>query len=251
MTLISNRAPTSAPAPASHVVLVTRSHDLAHRVRDAIVDEHTSLQSLHSIDAVELIETAPDVVILDAASPEHVAPRVLSRLRHRWITVLLVALAVPDEAASASLLDAGADDAIEARSSWTMVAARLNAATRRTRVANGLLRRRIGDIVYDREHRRVWCAGSEVEFAPRELAVLDALWLRAGELVRHDSLQDFVWSGADDVERSNRLEVYISYVRRKLQASRRVTIETLRGAGYRLVERPAEELSAPTTTPVD
>ena len=43
--------------------------------------------------------------------------------------------------------------------------------------------------------------------------------------------------GIDEGERSNRLEVYISYVRRKLQASREVTIETLRGAGYRLVRK--------------
>ena len=80
-----------------------------------------------------------------------------------------------------------------------------------------------------------------MEFAPRELAVLDALWIRAGELVRHESLQDYVWSGIDEGERSNRLEVYISYIRRKLQRSNEVTIQTLRGAGYRLIRKSATD----------
>lgn len=237
MTLIPDRTDPGEPAPASHVVLVTRSPELAERIQRTLADERTSFEAADTLDAVEAIGTTPDVVILDAGQPEHVAPRFLSRLRHRWISVLLIALAVPGEAAAAELLDAGVDDAIEARSSWPVVAARLNASTRRARAANGRLRRRLGDVIYDREHRRVWCAGTEVEFAPRELAVLDALWLRAGELVRHDSLQDFVWAGVDERERSNRLEVYISYVRRKLQASKEVTIQTLRGAGYRLVHR--------------
>lgn len=139
------------------------------------------------------------------------------------------------------MLDAGVDDAIEARSSWPYVAARLNASAGRTRAANAQLRRRVGDVVYDRENRRVWCAGEEIEFAPRELAVLDALWMRAGDLVRHESLQDYVWSGIDEGEHSSRLEVYISYVRRKLQGSKEVTIQTLRGAGYRLVHKSATD----------
>jgi two-component system, OmpR family, response regulator len=237
MTLIRNRPSPSESAPANNVVIATASTALARRVSGVLADDQTSIVTVSSIDEIEARESAPDMLILDASSPELVAPRLLSRLRHRWQSVLLVAVSVPDEAAAAELLDAGVDDAIEARSGWTYVAARLNASARRTRTANAQLRRRLGDVVYDRENRRVWCAGSEVEFAPRELAVLDALWMRAGEVVRHESLQDYVWSGIEEGERSNRLEVYISYVRRKLQGSKEVTIETLRGAGYRLVRK--------------
>jgi two-component system OmpR family response regulator len=56
-------------------------------------------------------------------------------------------------------------------------------------------------------------------------------------VVRQESLYDFVWSGEAEGARSNRVEVYISYVRRKLKRSNEVAIETLRGAGYRLVRR--------------
>jgi len=196
---------------------------------------------LDSVEAIEAIPFAPDMLVVDAACAEFAAPRFVERVRHRWVSILLVAIAVPGEAAATELLDTGVDDAVSADASWTYVAARLNAGARRMRTASALLRRRVGDVVYDRDNRRVWCAGVEVEFAPRELAVLDALWIRAGELVHHDSLQDYVWSGVEDKERSNRLEVYISYIRRKLQQSNEVTIQTLRGYGYRLVRKSAQD----------
>ncbi|MDB4887629.1 MAG: DNA-binding response regulator [Gemmatimonadetes bacterium] len=241
MTLIEDRPSATESAPGSHVVLVTGSGPFAEQVRVALRDPDTSVAEFDAMAALEALEAAPDLIILDASAPQFVEPRPLGRLRHRWPSVLIVAVRVADEHVATTLLEAGADDAIEARHDWAHVAARLNASARRIRMANALLRRRVGDVVYDRDNRRVWCAGIEVEFAPRELAVLDALWIRAGELVRHESLQDYVWSGVEEGERSNRLEVYISYIRRKLRRSNEVTIQTLRGAGYRLVRKSATD----------
>lgn len=225
----------------SHVTIATSSRELSERLSEVVADEHTSLSLVESGAALEAVTSAPDLLIVDATTPELASPRLLGKLRHRWMTSLLVVVSLPDEASAIAMLEAGVDDVIEARHGWPYVAARLNASARRTRMANGLMRRRVGDVVYDRENRRVWCAGVEVEFAPRELAVLDALWIRAGELVHHESLHDYVWSGIDEGERSNRLEVYISYIRRKLQRSNEVTIQTLRGAGYRLVSKGAKD----------
>lgn len=241
MTLIENRPSATESAPVSHVLLATDSQVHADGVEGLLVATNSSLTVVRSLADLETVGQVPDLVVLDADLATLVAPREIARLRHRWLSALMVVIGVPDEVAATDLLDAGVDDAIERRSGWPYTAARINAAARRTRMANALLRRRMGDVVYDRDSRRVWCAGEEIEFAPRELALLDALWLRAGELVRHDSLHDYVWSGPDEGERSNRLEVYISYIRRKLQRSNEVTIQTLRGAGYRLVRKNAVE----------
>jgi DNA-binding response OmpR family regulator len=241
MTLIHNRPSPVESAPDSQAVLATASAELAERVTEALDDPHTSLVVIGSLEELDARDAGPDLLILDGATPDIVAERAVKRLRRRWLSMLIVAIRVADEAASSALLETGVDDAIEARHDWSHVAARLKASARRTRTSNAMLRRRVGDVVYDRENRRVWCAGTEVEFSPRELAVLDALWIRAGELVRHDSLQDYVWAGIDEGERSNRLEVYISYIRRKLAHSREVTIQTLRGAGYRLVRKSATD----------
>lgn len=239
MPLIGNRPSPTESSPQSHVLLATGDAALALRIRGVMEDADTSVAVVTSAAELDAVSQAPDLVVLDAGTRALTGARELTRLRHRWPSALIVVVEVPDEAAATALLDLGIDDAIEARSGWPYAAARLNASARRTRMANALLRRRMGDIVYDRDNRRVWCAGEEVEFAPRELALLDALWLRAGELVRHDSLHDYVWSGPEEGERSNRLEVYISYIRRKLQRSNEVTIQTLRGAGYRLVRKSA------------
>lgn len=239
MTLIENRPSPTESAPVSHVVLATGSPTLAEGMQVLLVDTNSSLTVVHSLADLDSVLQVPDLVVLDAELPSVLAPREVARLRHRWLSALIVVIGVPDEVTATDLLDAGMDDAVERRSGWPYAAARINAAARRTRMANALLRRRMGDVVYDRDNRRVWCAGEEIEFAPRELALLDALWLRAGELVRHDSLHDYVWSSPDEGERSNRLEVYISYIRRKLQRSNEVTIQTLRGAGYRLVRKNA------------
>lgn len=241
MTLIHNRTSPVESAPESQAVLATASAELAELVTQALDDPNTTLVVIGSLEELDARDAGPDLLILDGADPALVAERAVKRMRRRWLTTLLVAIRVPDEATSSALLQTGVDDAIEDRHDWSHVAARLNASARRTRTANAMLRRRVGDVVYDRENRRVWCAGTEVSFSPRELAVLDALWIRAGELVRHDSLQDYVWAGIEEGDRSNRLEVYISYIRRKLSRSREVTIQTLRGAGYRLVRKSATD----------
>jgi two-component system response regulator MprA len=135
-----------------------------------------------------------------------------------------------------ALLEAGADDVAMEEAPFEVVAALLNAALRRARVINEQLRIKFGDIVYDREARRVWCAGREVAFTPRELRLFDILFQRAGNPVSADTLQDFVWNDGPPTK-SNSLAVYIGYLRRKLKGSRISMLETLRGSGYRLARR--------------
>ena len=91
-------------------------------------------------------------------------------------------------------------------------------------------------MVYDREARRVWCAGAEVVLTPRELRLFDILFLRAGAPVTIDTLQDYVWHD-EGPPASNALAVYVSYLRRKLRGSRMAVVETMRGIGYRLTSK--------------
>jgi DNA-binding response OmpR family regulator len=114
--------------------------------------------------------------------------------------------------------------------------AQIAAAFRRARIASTQLRVAFGDVVYDREARRVWCAGEEVMLTPRELRLFDILFVRAGAPVSVNTLQDFVWK-EDFPRESNALAVYVSYLRRKLSASRLATLESIRGVGYRLTRR--------------
>ena len=174
-----------------------------------------------------------DLCIVDASVAEHGSIEAVRRVRRRWPTVGIYCVGCTDIVA---LLAAGADVALTTSVPADVVVAQLAAAVRRAHTASALLRVTFGDMVYDREARRVWCAGAEVLLTPRELRLFDILFLRGGTPVSMNTLQDYVWKD-DSYPGSNALIVYVSYLRRKLRGSRLAMVETIRGVGYRLTNR--------------
>lgn len=176
----------------------------------------------------------PDVVVLDDGSVRDPGCRI-RYLRRRWPTLLIAVMNVRDPAEMAALLDAGADDAIVRDS--PLLAPRLHALARHARTVNAGARIAVGDIVFDREARRVWCAGHEVQMTPRELSMLDCMFWNAPRPVGTTTLSEFVWGNEEARGRRDVVEVYIGYLRRKLASSRSVVIHTVRGVGYRFDAR--------------
>jgi DNA-binding response OmpR family regulator len=174
-----------------------------------------------------------DLCIVDASADQDAGTDVVRRARRRWPTVGICCVGCTDVVA---VLAAGADDVVPADSPPDVRAAQIAAAFRRARVTSAQLRIAFGDVVYDRETRRVWCAGAEVTLTPRELRLFDILFLRAGAPVSLDTLQDYVWKD-EGPPASNALAVYVSYLRRKLRGSRLAVVETMRGVGYRLTRK--------------
>ena len=171
-----------------------------------------------------------DVVLLDRATLDDFARR-MRLARRRWPTAPIVVLGARDDRDCARLLDEGADEACIAGSS--LLPARLHAIARRARTLNADRRMAVGDLVLDRAHRRVWCAGDEVVLSPREFDVLSCLFHHAPRVVGKATLTEFVW-GEATTPQPNTIEVYVGYLRRKLARSRVVAIETVRRAGYLL-----------------
>jgi two-component system OmpR family response regulator len=224
--------------PTASVVVVSDDAD-SHLMESLLRDENTEIsrQQWPSEPADWAIQwERPDVVILDGTSPDE-AKRRMRYLRHRWPTLGIAVVNANNDADVASLLDAGADDAI-VRSS-PVLGARLHALTRRARTINAGTRIAVGDIVFDRESHRVWCAGQEVQMTPREFAMLDCMFWNAPRPVGPITLADFVWGDAEAAAGARRsvVEVYIGYLRRKLAASRSVIIRTVRGKGYQFDPR--------------
>lgn len=223
-------------AATASIALVSESSSLIDLVVSLIADEVTTVGVHPSFAALlaSLTAIAPDVVLVDDRGERDEAHHI-RMLRRRQPSVHIVYLGVGDEARSISLLHWGADDAIS-NSSPSLVA-RLQAATRRARTVNAGLRIAVGDIVFDREARRVWCAGREVDFTPHEYGVLDCLFWHAPKPVGTDTLADFVWGDQESSNRRTLVHVYVSYVRKKLAASAQVAIRFSRGSGYELSPR--------------
>ena len=216
-------------------VLVLNGSDERHRsVASALPAGEADLLYLEDLGSTsEPVKEFIDLCIVDAGTDDNSTVPLVQRVRRRWPLVGICCLGCTDVVA---VLEAGADDAVPADAGPEVEAAQLAAAFRRARGATSELRVAFGDLVYDREARRVWCAGKEVMLTPRELRLFDILFVRAGAPVSVSTLQDYVWK--DDFPReSNALAVYVSYLRRKLGASQQATLESVRGVGYRLARR--------------
>ncbi len=127
----------------------------------------------------------------------------------------------------------GADDFLSKPFSFPVLVARLRALTRRaaTPRTDQLV---AGDLVLDPVSRGCARDGARIDLTPREFALLEVLMRRAEEVVPKTSLLDVVW-GMDFTGDPNVVEVYVGYLRRKIDRPFGCnSIETVRGLGYRL-----------------
>lgn len=224
---------TPTQQPVARVLVVTRSEVTASHVAALLSDDATSVVRCDDLSCLQT-EERPDVLVLDRDVATE-SDAVMRRIRRRWPTVIVVVMNAASESDVGRLLDAGADDAIGGSS--PLLAPRLHALTRRARTLNAGARIAVGDILFDRESRRVWCAGREVELTRTEEAFLDCLFWHSPRAVGVTTLTDFVWGGDVTPDRRSMVRVYMGYLRTKLKASRQVVIRTVRGIGYAFAPR--------------
>ncbi|MEM1334457.1 MAG: response regulator transcription factor, partial [Actinomycetota bacterium] len=153
-------------------------------------------------------------------------------------TPVLMLTAKDGDLDESEALDLGADDYLRKPFSFDVLVARVRALVRRSgRAADRVLR--VGGVRVDTATGEVSRDDQPIELSARELAVLQALASRAGRVVSKQTLYDEAW-GSERDHRSNVIEVYVSYLRSKLDEPFGVrTIETVRGQGYRLTDDPA------------
>ena len=175
-----------------------------------------------------------DAMILDVMLPGLSGYRLVQTLRaeRHWLPVLMLS-AKDGEYDQADGLDCGADDYLTKPFSYVVLLARLRALLRRGAPERPSVLR-VGELELDPARRRVHLARAEVVLTAREYALLEYLMRRAGEVVSKTELLDHVWDASMDTA-ANAVEVYVGYLRRKLG---RDALETVRGAGYRLVAPP-------------
>jgi two-component system OmpR family response regulator len=181
----------------------------------------------------------PDVVVLDVMLPDMSGLDVLHKLRedNPQLPVLLLTAkdAVEDRIAG---LTAGGDDYVTKPFSIEEVVLRLRALLRRTGVttADSGTQLVVGDLVLDEDSHEVTRAGETISLTSTEFELLRFMMRNAKRVLSKAQILDRVWS-YDFGGRSNIVELYISYLRKKIDNGRDPMIHTLRGAGY--VLKPA------------
>ena len=174
-------------------------------------------------------------MILDLVLPDGSGVDVCRELR-RWTDVpILVLSAVGDEREKVDALDAGADDYVTKPFGIDELLARLRALLRRAAPASDPVVE-LGELVVDLEKRLVTLRGDPVSLTPTEFELLSLFVQNEGKLLTHPAILRAVWGPSYRTE-SNYLHVYVSQLRRKIEAdpTRPRYLLTESGAGYRLV----------------
>jgi two-component system, OmpR family, response regulator len=194
-------------------------------------------------DGAAALESArsqrPDVVVLDVMLPDMSGLDVLRKLREEspQLPVLLLTAkdAVEDRIAG---LTAGGDDYVTKPFSLEEVVLRLRALLRRTGVTteDSGAQLIVGDLVLNEDSHDVTRAGEPISLTSTEFELLRFMMRNSKRVLSKAQILDRVWS-YDFGGRSNIVELYISYLRKKIDNGREPMIHTLRGAGY--VLKPA------------
>ncbi len=177
-----------------------------------------------------------DAVVLDIMLPKLNGYRVCAELRGRsnWVPILMLT-AKDGEFDEAEALDTGADDYLTKPFSFVVLVARLRALVRRGTGARPAVLA-LGDLLLDPAKRLFTVGGEPVSLTPTEMSIMELLLRRGGDVVSKTEILESCWDWAygGDV---NIVEVYIRYLRKKIDIPfDRKQIQTVRGAGYRLVD---------------
>ncbi|MEV6035601.1 response regulator transcription factor [Nonomuraea sp. NPDC052116] len=179
-------------------------------------------------------EFVPDAVVLDVMLPDLDGLEIMRRIRERLPEVCVLFLtardAVEDRVAG---ITAGGDDYVTKPFSLDEVLARLNGLLRRAgmaRAGNGT-RLVVADLVMDVEAREVTRAGTLIDLTPTEFDLLRLLMLNPRRVLSKAQILDHVWS-YDFGGQAHVVELYVSYLRKKIDAGREPLLHTVRGVGY-------------------
>ena len=218
------------------ILLVEDDRNVAETVRRTLMSQGWVVEVAgDGVTGLEAARSAHfDVVVLDIMLPGLNGYEVVRRMRAAkvWTPVLMLT-AKSGEYDLADALDLGADDYLTKPFSVVVLIARLRALARRGAPERPAVLS-AGDLVLDPAAHTAHRGDAELVLTPREFAVLEYLMRHKGQVRSKADILASVWdsdAGGDD----NLVEVYISYLRRRVDAPfGRKAIETVRGHGYRL-----------------
>jgi two-component system, OmpR family, response regulator len=232
---------TRADGTALRVLVVDDEQNIAELISMALRYEgwevHQALTGSKAVAAAR--EFKPDAVVLDMMLPDFDGMEVLRRMRAFDPGVPVVFLTARDSVEDrVAGLTAGGDDYVTKPFSLEELVARLRALVRRAG-AQAVVHEHVltvGDLTLDEDSHEVFRGGDEISLTATEFELLRFLMRNPRRVLSKAQILDRVWN-YDFGGQANVVELYISYLRKKIDAGREPMIHTMRGAGY--VLKPA------------
>jgi DNA-binding response OmpR family regulator len=228
---------TDSDPVGGRVLVVEDDADIADVLRRSLRNEGYEVRT--SADGVEALDVAagffPDLVVLDLGLPRLDGVEVCRRLREEGDVPILMLTARAETEDRVTGLDSGADDYLVKPFERRELLARIRALLRR-RPPRGAASIEVSDLTLNPDTREVRRGSREIELTNREFELLEFLMRNERLVVSRERLLDEVW-GYDPMAATNTIDVFISNLRRKLEAGDEPRLlHTKRGAGYVLKE---------------
>jgi DNA-binding response OmpR family regulator len=222
-----------ADPATGRVLIVEDDEDIADVLRRSLRNEGYEVRT--SADGVEALDVAagfvPDLVVLDLGLPRMDGVEVCRRLRADSDVPILMLTARAETEDRVGGLDSGADDYLVKPFERRELLARIRALLRR-RPPRGSASLQVADLTLNPDTREVRRGSREIELTNREFELLEHLMRNERLVVSRERLLDEVW-GYDPTAATNTVDVFISNLRRKLEADGESRLlHTKRGAGY-------------------
>ena len=219
------------------ILIVDDEAEIVSFVRTGLVYEGYTVDTAASgTEALALArEKAPDLVILDVMMPGLDGIEVARRLRQAGGVPIIMLTAKGTTADKVAGLESGADDYLVKPFDFEELLARIRALLRRNQPTDGETLR-YSDLTLSTATRDVTRGGEEISLTPQEFDLLALFMRNPRQVLKRDLIYERVW-GYDFEGESNVIEVYVRYLRSKLEAGGRPRlIHTVRGVGYVLKE---------------
>jgi DNA-binding response OmpR family regulator len=218
------------------ILVVEDERRIAAFIKQGLEEENYAVDVAY--DGVEALDWAAAVdyqlILLDVLLPRKDGIEVCRELRAQGSGVPILMLTARDAVEDrVHGLDSGADDYLVKPFAFQELLARMRALLRR-RGEPKTARLQVGDLILDTLSRQASRGGRIAELSAREYALLEFLMRHPGQVLGRTQIMDHVW-GYDFVAASNVVDVYIGYLRRKIDDGfERKLIHTVRGAGYKI-----------------
>ena len=219
------------------VLIIEDEYSLADAIAETLKNEKFSVKiETNGEDGEnEALTENYDLILLDVMLPKKNGFDILRTLGQAKIKTPVIMLTAKSEIEDKlNGLEHGADDYITKPFAMRELMARIKAVLKRTNNIENTECLEYGDLVLDLKNAKLKCNDSEIQISGKELELLEQLLINKNQISSRESLAERIW-GYDNDSEYNNVEVYITFVRRKLKLiGSAVNIKAVRGVGYKL-----------------
>ena len=222
-----------------NILIIEDEYSLADAICETLKNENFSvcIKTDGESGEDEALTENYDLILLDVMLPKKNGFEILKELERQKIKTPVIMLTAKSEIDDKlNGLEHGADDYITKPFAMRELMARIKAVLKRTNNLENTECLQYGDIELDLKNAKLKCNNNEIQISGKELELLEQLLINKNQISSRESLAQRIWGFDSDAEYNN-VEVYITFIRRKLKLiDSKVTIKAVRGVGHKLEE---------------